>query len=72
MVWVLVGISVIMVLVLSATSYFLLNRSLQHNAMAMAAYFQARLQNGKSDKAFTLGIFKVWFVALGFRSRHSN
>ena len=65
MVWVLVGISVIMVLVLSATSYFLLNRSLQHNAMAMAAYFQARLQNGKSDKAFTLGIFSSLAQTLG-------
>ena len=65
MVWILVGISVILVLVFSATSYMLLNRSLQHNAMAMAAYFQAQIQHGKSDKAFTLGIFSSLAQTLG-------
>lgn len=65
MVWILVAISVVLVLVFSATSYVLLNRSLQHNAMAMAAYFQAQMQHGKSDKAFTLGIFASLAQTLG-------
>ncbi|MBA53237.1 MAG: phosphomannomutase [Pseudomonadales bacterium] len=65
MVWILVAVSVVLVLALSGTSYFLLNRSLQHNAMALAAFMQAQLQKGKSDKPFTLGIFASLAQTLG-------
>ncbi|MEE2733626.1 MAG: phosphomannomutase/phosphoglucomutase [Pseudomonadota bacterium] len=63
--WILVAVSVILVLALSGTSYFLLNRSLQSNAMALAAFLQAQLQKGKSDKPFTLGIFASLAQTLG-------
>ncbi|AUM12775.1 phosphomannomutase/phosphoglucomutase [Ketobacter alkanivorans] len=57
MVWVLVGLSVILVLGFSSASYFMLNRALQTNAMAMAAFFQSQLMREKTSKPFTLGIF---------------
>ena len=65
MVWILVAVSVVLVLALSGVSYVLLNRGLQSNAMALAAFLQAQLQKGKSDKPFTLGIFASLAQTLG-------
>jgi len=63
--WILVAVSVVLVTLLSATSYLLLNRALQSNAMALAGFFQARMQSGSNDKPFTLGIFASLAQTLG-------
>ncbi|MDY6921430.1 MAG: phosphomannomutase/phosphoglucomutase [Pseudomonadota bacterium] len=64
-IWILVASSVLLVLLFSAASYFLLSRALQHNAMVLAAFFQARTQNEKPKRNFTLGIFASLAQTLG-------
>jgi phosphomannomutase/phosphoglucomutase len=57
LVWILIGVTIVLVVLLSTTSYLLLNRALQSNATALASFFQSQLLHEKPSKPFTLGIF---------------
>lgn len=55
--WGITGTSAVLVALLGLLSFLLLNKALQANATALAAYFQALATRDKHTKPFTLGIF---------------
>ncbi len=57
LVWAITGGSTVLVVLLGLLSYMLLNKALQANAMALAAFFQSLTARDKNTKPFTLGIF---------------